>query len=143
MASENGATADRVDRRRGPIPGRVLTADTGEASLAGDAVEGGACCDALVSLLADDNVPLVYEGRVREWSFYVFAIGDPEQPEWREHLTRQRLLFCPCCGVKFPDSLRTVFYDQLRARGIDDAWLQRDQVPVDYKSSRWWREAGL
>ncbi len=136
-------TDDEVNRVRGPLPGRVLTADTGEGPLAGEAIEGGACCDALVSLLEDEDVPLVYEGRVREWSLFVFAIGDPEQPDWREHLTRQRLFFCPCCGGEFPDSLRIPYFEQLRAVGIEDPWLQRDQVPVKYKSSGWWREAGL
>lgn len=142
MAPEEG-TDDEVKRVRGPLPGRVLTADTGEGAFAGEAIEGGACCDALASLLEDEDVPLVYEGRVREWSLFVFAIGDPEQPDWREHLTRQRLFFCPCCGGEFPDSLRIPYFEQLRAVGIDDPWLQRDQVPVKYKSSGWWREAGL
>jgi hypothetical protein len=96
-----------------------------------------------VSLLEDDDVPLRYEGRVREWSFFVFAIGDPEQPDWREHLPRQRLFCCPCCGSEFPDSLRVAYFERLRAIGIDDPWLQRDEVSAEYKSSQWWREAGL
>ncbi len=80
MAPEEG-TDDEVNRVGGPLPGRVLTADTGEGALAGEAIEGGACCDALVSLLEDESVPLVYEGRVREWSLFVFAIGETgEEP---------------------------------------------------------------
>lgn len=143
MVSEDSTSEPAVERYRGPIPGRVLTADTGEQAWGREAPEGGVCCDELRSLLEDDDVPLVYEGRVREWSLFVFAIGDPEQPAWREHLSRQRLFHCPCCGVEFPDSVRSAYFEQLRAVGIDDPWLQRAQVPPEYKSSGWWREAGL
>jgi hypothetical protein len=141
VAFDKGAE-DEV-KWRGPLPGRVLTADTGEGIRADEVREGGGCCPGLVALLEDDDVPLRYEGRVREWSFFVFAIGDPEQPDWREHLTRQRLFYCPCCGSEFPDSLRVPYFERLRAIGIDDPWLQRDEVSAEYKSSQWWREAGL
>lgn len=106
-------------------------------------MEDGVCCDELVTLLEDEDVPLDYDGRVREWSLYVFSLADPEQPDWREHLTRQNLWFCPLCGFRFPDSVRGPYFERLRANGIDDPWLQRDEVPVEYRSETWWREAGL
>jgi hypothetical protein len=99
-----------------------------------------ACCGRLTAALGDDDVPVTHNPVVREWDLYVFPIGDPERPGWREGSNRQALWFCPFCGDRFPESLRDQYFERLRAIGVEP---MDDEVPVEFTSDRWWREAGL
>ncbi len=108
----------------------------------GDA-EQAACCAEFSKYVDDPDAPLDREEQVREWTLYVLPIGDPEEPDWREHPIRQQLFFCPFCGVRFPESVRIEYFERLRAMGFDDPWLERERVPLEYRSDTWWREAGL
>jgi hypothetical protein len=44
--------------------------------------------------------------------------------------------FCPWCGVALPESLRSRWFDELEAMGIDPG---EHEVPEAYKSSAWWQ----
>ncbi len=46
----------------------------------------------------------------------------------------QRIDYCPWCGVKLPDSLRSKWFDELEAMGIDP---MHDAIPLQYKSGAW------
>jgi len=45
--------------------------------------------------------------------------------------------FCPWCGARLPESRRDCWFDELRAKGIDDPWTQ--DIPEEYQSDAWYR----
>jgi hypothetical protein len=46
--------------------------------------------------------------------------------------------FCPFCGKEFPSSLRSKWFDDLKALGHDDP-LTDDSIPEEYHSDAWWK----
>ncbi|MGV3616456.1 MAG: DUF6980 family protein [Fimbriimonas sp.] len=90
---------------------------------------------------------------MRYWAFTgddILVEFDPPLREWGIQIPNSMgggtVVFqhCPWCGVKLPNSLREVCYDELRAMsesGEDvPEWEDR---PPEYTTSRWWRERGL
>lgn len=50
------------------------------------------------------------------------------------------IAYCPWCGSELPASLRTRWFDELAALGIEDP--QAQPVPEAFLSGAWWRAAG-
>jgi hypothetical protein len=53
---------------------------------------------------------------------------------------RQCLFYCPWCGDRLPPSRRDQWFDVVEALGLDP-W--QDEVPEEFRSDAWWREAPL
>ena len=55
---------------------------------------------------------------------------------------RQRIDFCPWCGVKLPsdlsDELVRIMFDELDLTGFDDP-----RMPQELKTDEWWKKRGL
>ncbi len=49
--------------------------------------------------------------------------------------------YCPWCGAKLPESKRNQWFDTLENLGYDTPLT--DEIPVEYRTDRWWRELGL
>jgi len=77
------------------------------------------CPDALVS----------YSERFREYGLRVHDGGS----------SSIAISFCPWCGAKLPDSLRTRWFAELAALGYDDPWAQ--EIPASFQSSAWYDAA--
>ncbi len=144
MTSDNDGTESAQQRSGGPIAGRAMTTlGDDESKKARGRADQATCCREFGALVDDPDVPLDEDEQVREWSMYILPIADPDQPDWRGYPVRQLLMFCPFCGFRFPESVRGEYFGRLRALGIDDPWLAQDEVPEEFRSDSWWREAGL
>jgi hypothetical protein len=43
---------------------------------------------------------------------------------------------CPWCGAQLPTSLRSRWFEEIRARGLEPG---DDAIPAEYLSSAWWQ----
>jgi hypothetical protein len=86
------------------------------------------CCDEMASALSRPDTPIDYWPNCRE---YVLVASDD---------VGDVIPHCPWCGSKLPESLRDERFDRLEALGVN--WIE-DDVPHEYQSDRWWRNAGL
>jgi len=73
-----------------------------------------------------------YDDRVRE-HFIVIENHD-------DACVCQEIRFCPLCGIEFPQSLRSSWFDRLLAIGIDP---MNDSIPDPYSNGSWWKQEGL
>lgn len=60
--------------------------------------------------------------------------------EYRESFGggRQVIKHCPWCGKRLPDSLRTIWFEELDQLGLDPD----DDLPDSLLTEAWWRAAG-
>jgi hypothetical protein len=102
------------------------------------------CCQELERLLADDNVPIQYSPRVREWALKILNV-DRENglatTNWRNAQAQMVLRFCPFCGHEFPRSLREQFVDLLLDMGHEP--FDRESRPEAFQTDQWWKERNL
>jgi hypothetical protein len=47
--------------------------------------------------------------------------------------------FCPWCGARLPESLLDLWFEELKALGIDPG---EQEVPAPYRSAAWWSNGG-
>ena len=47
--------------------------------------------------------------------------------------------YCPWCGNKLPDSLRSRWFDELESMGIDVVLGDDSNIPSEYLSEKWWK----
>ena len=83
------------------------------------------CADALVS----------YSARFDEYGIW---IRDGEDASATLSL---RILFCPWCGTRLPDSRRDEWFDKLQALGHPSP-LFDDSIPPEFKTDAWYRSGG-
>lgn len=90
------------------------------------------CCDSFKKSLDDEDIPLRYIPKYREFSIVILDGGS----------SSQEIHFCPWCGKKLPKSLRDLWFDtvwdKLNLDGPEDP-----RLPDEYKSEDWWIESGL
>jgi hypothetical protein len=46
--------------------------------------------------------------------------------------------YCPWCGVKLPESLRDLWFDELESQGFESPF--EDAVPDKYKTDEWYSQ---
>jgi hypothetical protein len=46
-----------------------------------------------------------------------------------------RIMFCPWCGARLPDSKRDRWFDELEQKGVDPSG---SDIPDEYRTSAWW-----
>ena len=88
------------------------------------------CCELMTEYLTYKEIPVRYIANVREYGIRVLDGGT----------SFIVLKFCPWCGQKLPDSLRDARFDELNALGFD---MFSDDMPVKFKTDKWWKEKGL
>lgn len=50
----------------------------------------------------------------------------------------QQVSFCPFTGQALPSSLRTRYFDELEALGLDSGLADVDRAPSEFQSEAWW-----
>jgi hypothetical protein len=83
-------------------------------------------CEGKARVLADPNILLVYDDKLREY-------GIPVQDGGSSMIVIE---FCPFCGAKLPGSLRDEWFDRLELLGLDPG---SPELPLDMRSGAWWR----
>lgn len=88
------------------------------------------CCNEMQSHLGDRQIPVVYNGRFREYGIRVLDGGT----------AIQRITVCPWCGEPVPSSLRLQWFQRLTDRGLEP---ESPDLPDVMKTDAWWRAEGL
>ena len=78
----------------------------------------------------NDRDSVRYEGRFDE---YWVPAGN----------ARQQLFYCPWCGVKLPELKDDLWFEELKARGIEDPFKDKRRIPKEFRTSEWWIKRGL
>ena len=84
-----------------------------------------ACCTQMQAAIDDPDVPLVYTPKFREVGIRVLDGGD----------SSILIQYCPWCGVRLPESLRSQWFDKLESLHIDP---YGDAIPEPYLDDRWY-----
>jgi len=95
------------------------------------------CCDYLASRLAERNNYIKHNSSFRE--FYL------ERSDTKSVITL--IWFCPWCGTKLPKGLRNEWFDILEKEYNIEADIMerknRSDIPLEFKSDKWWKKRGL
>lgn len=86
------------------------------------------CCVHMQQQVGDGLIK--YDERFDQFSIVVKAGNEVE--------TLQGISFCPWSGHKLPGSLRSRWFDELEAIGVDP---MNDEIPLEYQSAAWRSEA--
>lgn len=86
------------------------------------------CCDRMAAHLKQQDVPVTYSPRFREYGLNISDGGS----------AKQLIQFCPWCGTRLPGSLRDAWFERIEALQIDP---EDASLPEDMKSDAWWRTA--
>ena len=85
------------------------------------------CCELMASALGEDDYPLGYVPKFREWAIAILDGGTAVSV----------ISYCPYCGEKLPSSLRDEWFDRLENLGLN----ADDPLPVELQSDAWWNTA--
>lgn len=86
-------------------------------------------CEAIRIALADPDIPLSYNDRLREYSVAVLDGGS----------SGVVLFYCPFCGAKLPDSVRDEWFDELDRLSLEP---NSSDIPTELLGGEWWRSRG-
>ena len=78
----------------------------------------------------DENSPIVYRGKYRE-----FGVRVLNGPDGRPGEAIDLLAYCPFTGRQLPSSLRDLWFDRLEGLGYDPA---DGGIPEEYETEKWW-----
>ena len=85
------------------------------------------------SSLADPRTAIKYSRKVREY----YLEAEKGLMVW----------YCPWCGVKVPKNLRHEFFDTLEQEyNIETTafdYMDRTDIPEEFKTDEWWKKRGL
>jgi hypothetical protein len=93
------------------------------------------CCDNIKVALNDCNLKLYYLKKFREYGTIRLGSG-----------SESAFYYCPYCGDKFPQPLRSKWYDILEKEyNLDDPTSknQKRLVPTEFQTDEWWKKRGL
>ncbi|HEV2916118.1 MAG TPA: hypothetical protein VGW78_00060 [Candidatus Babeliales bacterium] len=93
------------------------------------------CCDLLKQLLNDCSVHLHYSRRFRRYSIQLLGKNSVQQ-----------MIYCFCCGKKFPESLFDKWYETLEKEyGLNDPTSKKQEklIPAEFQTDEWWKKRGL
>jgi hypothetical protein len=85
-------------------------------------------CEGMVRVLADPDIPLVYNDKFREYSITIQDRGS----------SVIMIEFCPFDSARLPGSLRDEWFDRLAQLGLEP---DSPELPFDMRSGAWWRRA--
>lgn len=87
-------------------------------------------CERLDHAVEADDLPVSYHPVFREWGIDYTDGGS----------SFNTIQFCPWDGERLPGQLRDAWFDRLDELGLEP---EDPRVPVEMRSDRWWKEAGL
>jgi hypothetical protein len=73
------------------------------------------------------EVPVIYNRCFREYGIRILDGGSAVQ----------LIDFCPWCGKQLPSSLRDLWFERLRALGLEPG---DSKIPDEMMTDAWWRE---
>lgn len=79
-------------------------------------------CDQLLFLVGEEDFPLIYKPKYRQYGILYF--------DQRSYV---RIEFCPFCGQKLPESLRDEYFARLEEMG-----LSLENAPPEMRTDEWW-----
>jgi len=85
------------------------------------------CCEEMNLHLRAGEVAIVYLPEFREYGLKILDGGS----------SFQEIYYCPWCGQKLPESLRSRWFELMAELGLE--W-DDERVPPKYLSEAWWRE---
>lgn len=100
------------------------------------------CCELMDLFLDDIRVPIVYSPVSREYSLLMLEDG---KKRGRMHAV-QRIVYCPWCNKKLPESLRDKWFEILEKEyNLDDPRREEQEslIPEEFKTDEWWKKRGL
>ena len=86
------------------------------------------CCKQMEFLLQEGKVAFEYIARFREYSMDIRG----------NDVVSQKMIYCPWCGKKLPDSLRDACALEIESLGYDGIF--DESIPDKYQTDEWWRE---
>ncbi|WP_198533143.1 DUF6980 family protein [Carbonactinospora thermoautotrophica] len=89
------------------------------------------CCDQMADAIADPDLFISYHPKTRRWGI-----------DYRDGVSISRIEYCPWCGAKLPKGLWDEWYARVEQLGLDP-FEDRDRIPEELKTDRWWKEAEL
>ncbi|MDZ4100530.1 MAG: hypothetical protein U1E12_02505 [Hydrogenophaga sp.] len=84
------------------------------------------CCEQMRSAVSDDDLPLEYAPKFREYGILYCDDGS----------SYQLIQHCPWCGSQLPASLREAWFDELDRLGLEP----EDPMPDELRDGRWWKQ---
>lgn len=90
------------------------------------------CCEMMDAGLKSGRDILEYNPRMRE--YYALCRND-------DGFT---LYYCPFCGTKLPESVRDLWFDNMRkVFGNKASDLREKDIPLEFRTDEWWKKRGL
>ena len=91
------------------------------------------CCDLMTYLLNEEKVCIGYLPQYRE--YYI---------ELRNNSAKQRMIYCPWCNIKLPESLKDMYFSILEKEyNIDHPRKQEELIPKEFTTDVWWKKRKL
>ena len=84
------------------------------------------CCEEMARHLGDQEVPITYNPRLREYGISLLGTDD----------VIQTIFFCPWCGSRLPDSLREAWFGAIRDLGLEP---EDAAIPAELRTDEWWQ----
>ncbi len=91
------------------------------------------CCDLMCAFLEDKRINV----------FYDEVLENTIQSSGEGEGCCMRFFYCPWCGKKLPDSLRSVYHELLWEKFGDDVDIEDMDIPIEFKTSLWWEYADI
>lgn len=88
------------------------------------------CCDNMAARLLDEDLPLVYSPRFREYGLKIVDGGS----------AKLLIEFCPWCGSRLPESLRDEWFERLEQLGMEP---EDPRLPAEMRTDAWWRTSSV
>ena len=82
------------------------------------------CCKTMEKMISDGIV-------VRDLRYDTYSLLVRQNVD---HRIVQDMFFCPWCSLQLPPSLRSLWFDELEAMGIDP---MKDEIPQEYQTGEW------
>lgn len=94
------------------------------------------CCRVMATAVAEGDSPVAYEPVFRRWRLLNL---------YHRMLTDWQIEFCPWCGHRLPGDLGAEWDERIQKLGFTDIghYSETPELPEDYRTDRWWKDAGL
>ena len=93
------------------------------------------CCFDFNQVYGEQKLRIRHEPYSREFALQVFG-----------GRSYQQLLYCFCCGNKFSEGLREIWYSILTEEyQIEDPWEAKYEgtLPLEFMTDEWWKKRDL
>ena len=85
------------------------------------------CCDLMERNLKEGETAIRYDAKFREYGIPVLDGGS----------STIKIIFCPWCGQKLPESFRDKWFEVLASKNLE---ADDPAIPEDMHSDVWWKQ---